>query len=138
MPALESASGKKKGSGFDVCFNPEFLREGSSLKDFYSPPFTLIGADTEGVTATTSSLYSGVKAPLYTVSVKCRDGEIRVATLSCVKVSFANEMEIFARTCIDVRSMDVFGATPNATVSYYLKPGFAVALCLPQGLGALS
>jgi len=45
IPALEKYSGKNVGKDFGVCINPEFLREGTSLKDFYAPPFTLIGAD---------------------------------------------------------------------------------------------
>ena len=44
IPALERASGKRAGADFGVCSNPEFLREGTSIKDFYDPPFTLIGA----------------------------------------------------------------------------------------------
>ena len=45
IPALEQTSGKQAERDFGVCINPEFLREGTSLKDFYAPPFTLIGAD---------------------------------------------------------------------------------------------
>jgi GDP-mannose 6-dehydrogenase len=47
IPALERASGKRAGVDFGVCSNPEFLREGSSIKDFYAPPFTLIGSHDE-------------------------------------------------------------------------------------------
>jgi GDP-mannose 6-dehydrogenase len=43
-PAIERGSGKKAGEHFGVCSNPEFLREGTSIKDFFDPPFTLIGA----------------------------------------------------------------------------------------------
>ncbi|MGI8733627.1 MAG: nucleotide sugar dehydrogenase [Pyrinomonadaceae bacterium] len=143
VPALESSSGKKKGFGFDVCFNPEFLREGSSLKDFYSPPFTLIGADTERVTATTSGLYSGVKAPLYTVSVKA--AEMVKYACNCfhaLKVSFANEIgNICKGLSIDSHEvMDVFCQDTKLNLSpYYLKPGFAFGgSCLPKDLRALS
>jgi GDP-mannose 6-dehydrogenase len=143
VPALESSSGKKKGIGFDVCFNPEFLREGSSLKDFYAPPFTLIGADTDGVTATTSGLYSGVKAPLYTVSVKA--AEMVKYACNCfhaLKVSFANEIgNICKGLSIDSHEvMEVFCQDLKLNLSpYYLKPGFAFGgSCLPKDLRALS
>src|ERR1043166_1070846 len=57
IPVLENASGKKAGNDFAVCINPEFLREGSSLKDFYAPPFTLIGADDPNAAAALRKLY---------------------------------------------------------------------------------
>src|SRR5205814_8793167 len=44
-PVLERTSGKTAGAGFGLCVNPEFLREGTSIRDFYEPPFNLIGAD---------------------------------------------------------------------------------------------
>src|SRR5262245_8817737 len=45
VPALEAASGKRAGRDFLVCFNPEFLREGTAVADFFNPPFTVIGTD---------------------------------------------------------------------------------------------
>ena len=60
VPALEEASGKNVGEGFGVCINPEFLREGTSLKDFYAPPFTLIGADDESTASILRQLYTGI------------------------------------------------------------------------------
>src|SRR5919198_5792309 len=60
VPTLEVYSGKKAGRDFGVCVNPEFLREGTSLKDFNAPPFTLIGADDEDVAAAVRRLYARV------------------------------------------------------------------------------
>src|ERR1044072_5448950 len=68
IPTLEEHSEKQVGIDFGVAINPEFLREGSSLKDFYAPPFTLIGADDNDTTATVRSLYSGVDAPVIATS----------------------------------------------------------------------
>ena len=42
-PILERESGKKDGVDFHVCFQPEFLREGSSIRDYDKPPFTIVG-----------------------------------------------------------------------------------------------
>ena len=58
-PGLESASGKKAGRDFGVCSNPEFLREGTSIKDFYDPPFTLIGThDPTSAASAVTALYA--------------------------------------------------------------------------------
>jgi len=65
VPTLEESSSKTVGQDFGVCINPEFLREGSSLKDFYAPPFTLIGADEEQTASLVRELYTGIEAPLF-------------------------------------------------------------------------
>jgi GDP-mannose 6-dehydrogenase len=57
IPTLEEYSGKRAGNGFGVCINPELLREGSSIKDFYAPPFTLIGADYPQTASLVSPLF---------------------------------------------------------------------------------
>ena len=72
-PTLEIYSDKKAGKDFDVCINPEFLREGTSIKDFYAPPFTLIGADSEEAGAILKHLYAKLDAPLYITSVKAAE-----------------------------------------------------------------
>nr|MBA3439460.1 nucleotide sugar dehydrogenase [Pyrinomonadaceae bacterium] len=73
IPALELRSGKKAGTDFGVCINPEFLREGTSLKDFYAPPFTLIGADEESAAQTVADLYSRIDAPLFVTPIKAAE-----------------------------------------------------------------
>src|SRR6476646_7717663 len=60
VPALEKSSGKKVGTDFGVCINPEFLGEGTSLKDFYAPPFTLIGANDPQTSEIVGRLYEGI------------------------------------------------------------------------------
>src|SRR5947207_2228941 len=73
IPTLEVYSGKKAGRDFCVCVNPEFLREGTSLKDFYSPPFTLIGAADEETAMIVGRLYSGVDAPCLVLGVRAAE-----------------------------------------------------------------
>src|SRR5205085_1384076 len=93
VPTLEVYSGKKVGRDIGVCVNPEFLREGSSLKDFAAPPFTLIGADEADTAAVVRRLYAQIDAPLHVVSVKT--AEMVKYACNCfhaVKVSFANEI----------------------------------------------
>ncbi len=142
VPALEVYSGKKAGRDFGVCVNPEFLREGSSLKDFYAPPFTLIGADDEDTGALVRRLYSGIDAPSFVVST--RAAEMVKYACNCfhaLKVSFANEVgNVCKGLGIDSHEvMEVFCKDTKLNLSpYYLKPGFAFGgSCLPKDLRAL-
>ena len=141
-PTLEVYSGKKHGRDFQVCINPEFLREGTSIKDFYSPPFTLIGADDEEVARSVRRLYADIKAPLFVVSVKAAE-MVKYACNSFhgLKVSFANEIgNICKGLGIDSHQvMEVFCHDTKLNLSpYYLKPGFAFGgSCLPKDLRAI-
>jgi GDP-mannose 6-dehydrogenase len=143
VPTLEVYSGKKAGRDFGVCVNPEFLREGTSLKDFYSPPFTLIGADDEDVAASVRRLYAGVDAPVLVVGVKA--AEMVKYACNCfhaLKVSFANEIgNVCKGLGIDSHEvMDAFCRDAKLNLSpYYLKPGFAFGgSCLPKDLRAIT
>ena len=143
VPTLEQHSGKKVGKDFGVCINPEFLREGSSLKDFYAPPFTLIGADDEESATLLSNLYSRIDAPVFTTSVKTAEMVKYVCNcFHALKVSFANEIGVICKGLgIDSHEvMDLFCKDTKLNISpYYLKPGFAFGgSCLPKDLRAMN
>ena len=142
-PALETGSGKKAGKDFGVCVNPEFLREGTSLKDFYAPPFTLIGADDENTAGVVRSLYSDIDAPVFVTSIKTAEMVKYVCNcFHALKVSFANEIGNICKALeLDSHEvMKVFCADTKLNLSsYYLKPGFAFGgSCLPKDLRAVS
>ncbi len=143
VPTLENSSGRQSGRDFGVCINPEFLREGSSLKDFYSPPFTLIGADDEETANLVSELYAGIEAPLFVTALKTAE-MVKYACNSfhALKVSFANEIgNICKAVGIDSHEvMKVFSQDTKLNLSpYYLTPGFAFGgSCLPKDLRAIN
>jgi GDP-mannose 6-dehydrogenase len=143
IPTLEASSGKKAGSDFGVCINPEFLREGSSLKDFYAPPFTLIGTDEEETANLVRCLYVEIDAPLFVTALKT--AEMVKYACNCfhaLKVSFANEIgNICKAVGIDSHEvMNVFAQDTKLNLSpYYLTPGFAFGgSCLPKDLRAIN
>ena len=142
-PTLEKHSGKEAGKEFGICINPEFLREGTSLKDFYGPPFTLIGADEADSATTVSQLYKGVKAPVFSTSVKTAEMVKYVCNcFHALKVGFANEIGNICKA-LDIDShqvMEIFCQDTKLNLSpYYLKPGFAFGgSCLPKDLRAIT
>jgi GDP-mannose 6-dehydrogenase len=142
IPALEQASGKKYGEGFGVSVNPEFLREGTALKDFRSPPLTLVGHNHAADATGTISLYQSVDAPLVSTSIRVAEMmKYTSNTWHALKVVFANEIGTLCKK-LNVDShevMDIFCRDHKLNLSsYYLKPGFAFGgSCLPKDVRAL-
>ncbi|MCG3121053.1 MAG: GDP-mannose 6-dehydrogenase [bacterium] len=142
LPLMEQESGKKLGQGFGLCFNPEFLREGTSVKDFYAPPFTLIGARDRATAERAQELYKGLDAPLYLTNLEVAE-TIKYAcnTYHALKIAFANEMGAYCKALgIDSHQvMEIFTTDTKLNISKaYLRPGFAFGgSCLPKDLRAL-
>jgi GDP-mannose 6-dehydrogenase len=142
IPALERESGKKYGEGFGVSVNPEFLREGTALKDFRKPPLTLVGHNHAADASGTIALYQSIDAPLVSTSIRVAEmTKYTSNTWHALKVCFANEIgNLCKRLGVDSHEvMDVFCRDEKLNLSpYYLKPGFAFGgSCLPKDVRAL-
>jgi len=143
IPALERASGKTFGQDFGACSNPEFLREGSSIKDFYAPPFTLIGSHEPRSAEAVKRLYDGIDAPVHLAPM----GVAETVKYACnsfhaVKVTFANEIGGICKAVgVDSHEvMRIFCEDTKLNISpAYLRPGFAFGgSCLPKDVRALT
>lgn len=143
IPALERRSGKKAGRDFGVCMNPEFLREGCSVHDFYNPPKHVIGQLDERSGDVLLKIYKLVEARLFRVPLKIAE-MVKYCdnTFHALKVAYGNELGTLCREFgIDSHKvMDIFCADTKLNISpAYLKPGFAFGgSCLPKDLRALT
>jgi GDP-mannose 6-dehydrogenase len=142
IPMLEQHSQKSAGRDFGVCMNPEFLREGSSIKDYRCPPFTIIGELDRRSGDVIERLYAGLPAP--SIRTKLAVAEmVKYAgnAFHALKITFANEIgNICKRLGLDGREvMEIFCRDEKLNVSAaYLQPGFAFGgSCLPKDLRAL-
>lgn len=142
IPRLVESSERDLGAGLAACSNPEFLREGSSIADFYDPPFTLIGAEDRAAADRVADLYHGIDAPVHRVPVPTAE-MVKYAcnAFHALKVSFANEIgNVCKEMGVDSHEvMDLVCADRKLNISpAYLKPGFAFGgSCLPKDVRAL-
>ena len=143
IPTLEAASGKRAGNDFAVCFNPEFLREGSAVTDFFEPPITVLGAPDPSQLAPLRELYSWVPGRIYETSYTTAEMVKYVCnSFHALKVSFANEVGTLCKELgADSQAVtEIFTSDTRLNISAaYLKPGFAFGgSCLPKDLKALA
>jgi GDP-mannose 6-dehydrogenase len=142
IPALEQYSGRKAGRDFGVCMNPEFLREGTSIKDYRCPPQTIIGQFDERSGELIEQLYAGLPAPVVRTKLAVAEMVKYVSNAyHALKITFANEIgNIAKRLGLDGREvMEIFCRDEKLNISAaYLQPGFAFGgSCLPKDMRAL-
>lgn len=140
-PIIEAESSRKEGVDFHLCFQPEFLREGSSIRDYDKPPFTVVGANHEVPVARLQALFGHLPCKFIQTSVRSAEMmKYCCNNFHALKITFANET---ARLCealgVDpFEVMDLVCQDTQLNISRaYLKPGFAFGgSCLPKDLRA--
>jgi GDP-mannose 6-dehydrogenase len=143
IPTLEEFSGKKAGIDFGICNNPEFLREGSAVKDFRHPPKTVIGELDQASGDILAALYKKLDAPLIRTNLESAEMVKYVDnSWHALKIGFANEIGNLCKSLgLDAHLvMNIFCQDRKLNISpAYLLPGFAFGgSCLPKDLRALS
>jgi GDP-mannose 6-dehydrogenase len=140
---IEKHSGKIRGEGFSVVSNPEFLREGSAVKDYYHPAVTVIGGDNDYALKKVASLYEELDAPIEVTDIEVAE-IIKYVNNSfhALKITFANEVGNISKAMgIDSHKvMEVFCKDTQLNISpAYFKPGFAYGgSCLPKDLKGMA
>jgi len=140
-PIVERESEKRDGEGFHVCFQPEFLREGTSIRDYDRPPFTVIGANAVAPVTRLRELFGHLPCEFHVTSIRSAEMvKYCCNNFHALKITFANET---ARLCealgVDAfQVMDLVCKDRQLNISpAYLKPGFAFGgSCLPKDLRA--
>jgi GDP-mannose 6-dehydrogenase len=140
-PIMERESGKKEGVDFHVCYQPEFLREGSSIKDYGRPPMTIVGANGQAAEAKLRALFGALPGEFHVTAIRTAEMvKYCCNNFHALKITFANET---ARLCESLgvdpfEVMDLICKDRELNISpAYLKPGFAFGgSCLPKDLRA--
>jgi GDP-mannose 6-dehydrogenase len=141
QPLLEAESGKKEGADFHVGFQPEFLREGTSIRDYDRPPYTIVGTKSEHAAARLRKLFGHLDCEFIATSIRSAEMvKYCCNNFHALKITFANET---ARLCealgVDpFQVMDLVCKDRQLNISpAYLRPGFAFGgSCLPKDLRA--
>lgn len=139
---IEKISGKLRGKDFTVVSNPEFLREGTAVKDYFNPPITLVGSDNEYAINKMKELYAKLPAEFISTDIKVAEIMKYVNnTFHALKIVFGNEVGNICKG-LDIDShkvMEIFCKDKQLNISpYYFKPGFAYGgSCLPKDSKAL-
>jgi GDP-mannose 6-dehydrogenase len=139
---IEKYSGKKRNIDFAIVSNPEFLREGSAVQDYFNPPVTFIGSDSKKALDIMAKIYRDTNGPIKKVDIK--EAEIIKYvnnSFHALKITFANEIgNICKKLGIDSHKvMELFVMDKKLNISpNYFKPGYAYGgSCLPKDLKGL-
>jgi GDP-mannose 6-dehydrogenase len=142
IPALQRSSGLRAGKDFSVCYNPEFMREGSAVEDFLQPPCTIFGAAEARELEPLRELYKDIPGPSFETDIPVAEMvKYTSNAFHALKIGFANEIGTMCKNLgVDTETVTkIFTADTKLNISpAYLTPGFAFGgSCLPKDIRAL-
>lgn len=147
LPFLEKHSGKRAGSDFGVGMNPEFLSEGTALRDARRPDRIVLGGIDPRTLGVMAALYEPWhETPILMVSTAAAE-MIKYASnaFQAMLISFSNEMANLASTVegVDIveveRGLHLSELIRDAPVVSFLKSGCGFGgSCFPKDLAALA
>lgn len=143
LPILEQASGKRAGVDFGLCMNPEFLREGSAIDDYYHPSYVVIGELDRRSGEVVEQVYQAVDAPNVCTTIETSEMlKYTSNAFHALKIAFANEIGNLSKAqgINGQEVMEIICRDHQLNISpRYLKPGFAFGgSCLPKDMRALT
>ena len=143
LPIFRSVLGERTEERATVIYNPEFLREGSAVQDYFEPPKIVVGTRDGRPDPAMDALNANIRAPAFHVGY--REAELTKFvdnTWHAVKVAFANEI---GRVCLQLgiaakEVHEIFVSDTKLNISpYYTRPGGAFGgSCLPKDVRALA
>jgi GDP-mannose 6-dehydrogenase len=141
-PIIEKHSGKQAGCDFDLCVQPEFLREGSSIKDYDNPPYTVVGTDSERAAAMLRAVFGHLPCEFIVTAQRTAEALKYCNNIfHALKITYANEIaRVTQAVGVDSRAvLDLVCRDTRLNISpAYMKPGFAFGgSCLPKDLKAV-
>jgi len=139
-PILEKESGKIAGVDFDIGMNPEFLKEGCAVEDFFHTDRIVIGAQNQKTRTLLEELYKPLNVPLFFTSIKTAEMIKYVSNaFLATKISFANEIGNMCKA-EGIDTEEVFrGVGMDTRISpHFFRSGIGFGgSCFPKDVNAL-
>lgn len=120
-PVIERKSGKKAFDGFGLAMNPEFLREGSAVYDFFNPDRLVLGAGDERSERVLQQLYADFNCEKLVTDIKTAEMIKYVSnSFLAAKISFANEVGNICKKL----GIDTYEVFKGVGLDHRINPSF--------------
>lgn len=140
VPLLERESGKKAFADFGVASNPEFLKEGTAVDDFFHTDRVVVGVNDQKTKDVLTALYQPLNVPIFTTAIKTSEMiKYTSNAFLATKISFANEIGNLCKK-MGIDSYEVFqGVGLDSRIGpQFFRSGIGFGgSCFPKDVRAL-